>query len=634
VGTVLGAGTLLPAGSAVAAGAEVSLSGTYTVLHVDPPRRSAEVHADGTRHRHPGKPRFVTTLDTGSTSVPLELEAGQAAPVPGSEVEITGTRLANGTVAVDTLETTAPAESTLAAGPASDPHTVLVLLAYWTSTPGGLTSTAVRDEVLGRTAPFLQSSSYGAVTLTGDVTEPTKVPAPASCNDYGAVTAAAEAEAARQGYNPDAYTNIMTVWPETSLCPWAGLGQVGGRYSWINGQVGYGIATHELGHNLGLYHSNALLCEDSAGRPTTYSSSCQHQEYADPHDVMGSAYANEDFNAGQKALLGWLAGRSSAPRSSGSALLAPLEASASGLQGLHLDAPTGDYWLEHRRNSSGVLVHLDSRVDRRFDGTRLLDLTPGSSEWDLDDAFLTAGRTWTHPSRDFFVRVDSVTAEGARVTWSWIGPTVSVPAPRLVTGSTFTSGTTATDITWTVSDPSGVCAQSLERRDTTATATTVPASARSSRTTVKVGVPSYFRLLATDCRNTQTRSGSGAAIAVAASETGSGVAYRGVWTAGTASTADGGRFRSTTSGGALARYTFTGRSVGWVSARAPGQGQARVYVDGVYAGVVDTGATTLTPRQMVWSRSWPTTATRVVDIVAVGTPGRPRVQVDAWVHLR
>ena len=65
--------------------------------------------------------------------------------------------------------------------------------------------------------------------------------------------------------------------------------------AWVNGTYALRVVGHELGHNLGDYHSRSNSC-DTTG--------CTVSEYGDDHDMMGATTAH--FNAFQKERLGWL----------------------------------------------------------------------------------------------------------------------------------------------------------------------------------------------------------------------------------------------------------------------------------------------------------------------------------------
>jgi hypothetical protein len=76
------------------------------------------------------------------------------------------------------------------------------------------------------------------------------------------------------------------------------------------------------------------------------------------------------------------------------------------------------------------------------------------------------------------------------------------------------------------------------------------------------------------------------------------------------------------------------RSFSFVTTRGPGRGAAAIYVDGVYQTTVDLGAATTTYRYVVFSKTWSSVGTHRIRVVAIGTPGRPRVDVDAFGVIR
>ena len=80
----------------------------------------------------------------------------------------------------------------------------------------------------------------------------------------------------RTGSTSPSYQKFVYVFPKTSAAPWAGLG--GGSQAWLNGTISFRVATHEVGHTLGLGHSKSLSCTQSGASRVP----CLR-----PHDVLG-----------------------------------------------------------------------------------------------------------------------------------------------------------------------------------------------------------------------------------------------------------------------------------------------------------------------------------------------------------
>jgi hypothetical protein len=117
-------------------------------------------------------------------------------------------------------------------------------------------------------------------------------------------------------------------------------------------------------------------------------------------------------------------------------------------------------------------------------------------------------------------------------------------------------------------------------------------------------------------------------------QTSGGIRWKGTWRSSSSSAFSGGSVRSTTAAGAVARYTFTGRAIGLVTTLSPSRGAVKVYLDGAYITTLDLAAPSVAARRLVFSRSWSTSATHTIKLVAVGTAGRPRIDLDAFAVLR
>jgi subtilisin family serine protease len=112
------------------------------------------------------------------------------------------------------------------------------------------------------------------------------------------------------------------------------------------------------------------------------------------------------------------------------------------------------------------------------------------------------------------------------------------------------------------------------------------------------------------------------------------VSYGGSWSSGSSRLASGGRDRSATRAGASVTLRFNGRAFGVVATRGPGRGKARVYVDGVDAGLIDLHASSTKARVVVLTRAWVSSGPHTVRLVVLGTSGHPKVDVDAFLVMR
>jgi len=85
------------------------------------------------------------------------------------------------------------------------------------------------------------------------------------------------------------YNRYMIIYYNRCDClRWAGVGEVGGSWSWYNGPVSLQIVAHELGHNNRALHSNFL-----------------NWEYGNPFSVMGIG-SKDHFTTAGKLAMKWL----------------------------------------------------------------------------------------------------------------------------------------------------------------------------------------------------------------------------------------------------------------------------------------------------------------------------------------
>jgi len=115
-------------------------------------------------------------------------------------------------------------------------------------------------------------------------------------------------------------------------------------------------------------------------------------------------------------------------------------------------------------------------------------------------------------------------------------------------------------------------------------------------------------------------------------QNGTGVTYSGSWALTSFSSYSGGSARYTSVAKRSATYSFTGRSIGFVTTLAGNRGVVYIKLDGANVAKIDLGTNPTTYRRIVWSRSFSTLKAHKVQVVVVGTYGR--VDVDAFAVLK
>jgi subtilisin family serine protease len=110
--------------------------------------------------------------------------------------------------------------------------------------------------------------------------------------------------------------------------------------------------------------------------------------------------------------------------------------------------------------------------------------------------------------------------------------------------------------------------------------------------------------------------------------------YSGTWSLVSSSSASNGKLHSSTRAGASVEFKTTARAIAVVGRKGPGNGKAKVYVDGAYVQTIDFYRSSTQSKVVVFNKSWSTNGVHSVKLVVVGTAGHPRVEVDAFPILR
>ncbi len=112
------------------------------------------------------------------------------------------------------------------------------------------------------------------------------------------------------------------------------------------------------------------------------------------------------------------------------------------------------------------------------------------------------------------------------------------------------------------------------------------------------------------------------------------IAYTGLWQVDADPAYVGGTTHFGSDPGARARLTFTGRQIALVAPTGPTSGRAKVYVNGKLAGSVKLYSASDQASHVVARWSWSQPASRTISIRVIGTPGHPRVDIDAFYIIR
>ena len=218
-------------------------------------------------------------------------------------------------------------------------------------------------------------------------------------------------------------------------------------------------------------------------------------------------------------------------------------------------------------------------------------------------------------------------------------PVVSAPTTSLRAGVALSGTALPIRVTWAGSDGGGAGIDRYEiTRSTNGGSSWVTVAPSLATAAYDANVASSgtvrYRVRAVDRAGNVGAWAAGPAVAPRlVQQSRPAVHYGGAWTGATSPSFSGGSVRHARVGGRSVSYTFTGRSIGFVTTTAPTRGKVKVYVNGHLVTTLDLRAVTKY-RVVAWQKTWSTSATRTVRLVVAGTTTRPRIDLDAFARLK
>jgi len=432
-----------------------------------------------------GVSRIRYTLKTTSGFIDL-VSSDQAtfAAIPdGSSIRVKGVRQQNSILVDETFLGSRKADvlitrqASAVRQPAVGVRRIAIVLVNFLDDKRQQSDTAAAVAAIQTLNGYFQENSYGAYGVKGDVYGYVTLPINSPCSDFTAITNGAAQAITNAGGDVSSYDSLVAVAPTTYPCSQGGLAELvtPGHVmltfdaSVVPQSVLVTDLAHELGHNMGLHHANALDC----GPGTIYAASgCTSIEYSDMYDGMAGPQPKPVYyNSSLKEQLGWLA---PTVAQTGFYTLSPLPRQDANPRALKINVDTESFYVEYRQRISyddsflwplgyeGALIRLGLNDSFPFTGSNLLNMSP--STWGTQgtiqvasDPTLRPGNTYTDYAKRFSITTLSLNPTTMQVRILVPGPaTPAVLFSSLVDGSVYSSTTTETKVSIEALDRQGI----------------------------------------------------------------------------------------------------------------------------------------------------------------------------------
>ena len=228
----------------------------------------------------------------------------------------------------------------------------------------------------------------------------------------------------------------------------------------------------------------------------------------------------------------------------------------------------------------------------------------------------------------------------SRLVLDGTAPTATAPVQTLLAGTTVGQFTVPVRVTWSGTDAGSGITRWWHSQDQFHTGFQPPSASTASAITRNHWWEAYGDTADTsyryqvqaedDAGNLSTTPAGPYLTPTVYNQTMSSFAYSAGWTSTSSTSYLQGSAKYSTTAGRYVTFTASGRAMGFVSYKGSTRGKVRVYVDGVYKGLITLTSSTSKARQIVFATSWATSGTHSIKLVVYSG----RVDVDGFVVLR